>query len=331
MSNTRPDVQTADNEIDESITSNADKKLANHRIQNTLQDTSDTQADKTTLQDNKEDLTTVEKNNTLINQKIDTKQKEKLAENNLDQQAQEIKSQPADPTKEKKKTEQQETIFNTPKALLCETKDKLLLLINFLQNSEQNRFLVFSNKKLTSAWLQFKLKHNNFKIKKTETKSQDNPYAEGDFCFSVEKRPQKENKNVDIYHFDIPSNVARRNEIIELAVKKGSIVDSTMLFCEEYCHNIDHIQKNYTNLIPTWNKEDLSKIIDQSLDYKPKEKIPSKPKFKTESSNDNKTSNNRYKHTGREHKKPFTPKKNTLNKKTNLLGRAIKSFKSLFK
>ena len=149
-----------------------------------------------------------------------------------------------------------------------------------IEEDNNNSCLVFTNKKLTYDWLRFKLKHNKLKIKlpKKEIVNQDSPYAEANYCFFVTTKnssnTEEEKKNtVGIYHFDAHSDVAKRTDIIKSIISADNVVESTFLFCEEYCHNVEQFKKvcEEYSVTPELYSEDLSSVVDKSLDYKPKE------------------------------------------------------------
>ena len=63
-------------------------------------------------------------------------------------------------SKKDKVEEPLEPILLPPKAFLCETKDKLLILLDLLRKDKCGICVIITNKKLVHNWLKFKLKPN---------------------------------------------------------------------------------------------------------------------------------------------------------------------------
>ena len=160
-------------------------------------------------------------------------------------------------------------------ALICETKNKLHILLSLLKNDCPECAIIFTNTKLTASWLEFKLKHNNLDV---EMISGDLPQnkriqlikniKDGKIKILIATDVASRGLHISnvshVYNFDIPDDSANYVHRIGRTARAGKVGKSYSLICEDYGHNYEAIQKSLTKHAPKpcWYSEELPLVED---------------------------------------------------------------------
>lgn len=139
-------------------------------------------------------------------------------------------------------------------AIICESNEKIKLLLAFLREHNPVCALIFANTKVVTSWLAFKLEKNNFEA---EMISGDLP--QGKRTKLIEKIKEGKTKiliatdvasrglhipNVShVYNFDLPDDPANYVHRIGRTARAGATGASYSFICADYADNFEGIQK----------------------------------------------------------------------------------------
>ena len=163
-------------------------------------------------------------------------------------------------------------------AFICESPDKFRILLHLIrQNGDEQRSIIFTNTKLTAAWLDQKLKGNGIdshlitgdlpQPKRTRLIKQ---IKEGDIQFLIATDVASRGLHISgvthVYNFDVPDDPANYVHRIGRTARAGTKGTSYVLVCDEYGENFLGVQKLLLRDAPTpvWMDLDLSSIEDAS-------------------------------------------------------------------
>lgn len=164
-------------------------------------------------------------------------------------------------------------------AVLCETTQKLKVFMGLLRQHYPSRAIIFTNTKLTAAWLHYKLKGNNFNVDVITGDLPQNKriglikrIKEGQIKFLIATDVASRGLHIadvtHVYNFDIPADAANYVHRIGRTARAGAKGQAYSLVCEEYAMNMLAINELLGDSKPefVWFPEDYLDISDQSGD-----------------------------------------------------------------
>jgi ATP-dependent RNA helicase RhlB len=139
-------------------------------------------------------------------------------------------------------------------ALLCETPDKLKVLLGLWAEHKPERAIIFTNTKLTAAWLQYKLQGNGIQV---DLITGDLPQAKrialirriknGEIKALIATDVASRGLHISgvshVYNFDLPDDANNYVHRIGRTARAGAEGKSYSLVCEEYGANFLAIQE----------------------------------------------------------------------------------------
>ena len=134
-------------------------------------------------------------------------------------------------------------------AVLCETRQKLRVFMGLLRDHNPERGIIFTNTKLTAAWLQYKLKGNGFNVDcitgdlpQRKRISLVKRIKKGDIklliATDVASRGLHISNVTHVYNFDLPADAANYVHRIGRTARAGAKGVAVSLVCEEYATNL---------------------------------------------------------------------------------------------
>lgn len=163
-------------------------------------------------------------------------------------------------------------------AFLCETPDKFKLLLHLIRsNGLDQRSIVFTNTKLTAAWLEEKLKGNGIAChaitgdlpqpKRTKLIQQ---IKDGSIHLLIATDVASRGIHIPelshVYNFDVPEDAANYIHRIGRTARAGAKGTSYVFVCDEYGANYLGIQRLLFKdaPVPVWPPKDFLQIEDLS-------------------------------------------------------------------
>ena len=166
----------------------------------------------------------------------------------------------------------------TQKAILCSVAHKLRVFMGLLRSHEASRAIIFTNTKITAAWLHYKLSHNGFE---TDLITGDLPQKKrislirkikaGKIRYLIATDVASRGLHISgithVYNFDLPTEPANYIHRIGRTARAGATGASYSLVCDEYGSHLVGIN----NLMKTpvaceWFPEEYLSIKDQAPD-----------------------------------------------------------------
>jgi len=161
--------------------------------------------------------------------------------------------------------------------ILCDTPEKLRVLMGLLREHQPSRAVIFTNTKLTAEWLKHKLRGNQFEVDsitgdmaQTKRISLIRRIKAGQIKLligtDVASRGLHISDVTHVYNFDLPGEPANYVHRIGRTARAGAKGQSFSLVCEEYAENLDGIKKYVGESLPPcrWFDEKYLEIIDIS-------------------------------------------------------------------
>jgi ATP-dependent RNA helicase RhlB len=161
--------------------------------------------------------------------------------------------------------------------ILCDTPEKLRVLIGLIREHQPLRAVIFANTKLTAEWLKHKLIGNGLEA---ESITGDMPQNKRINLIRKIKAGQVKiligtdvasrglhiSDVTHVYNFDLPGEPANYVHRIGRTARAGAKGQSFTLVCEEYAENLDGIKQLVGESIPpcTWFDEKFLDIQDVS-------------------------------------------------------------------
>lgn len=161
--------------------------------------------------------------------------------------------------------------------ILCDTPEKLRVLIGLIRDHQPLRSVIFANTKLTAEWLKHKLIGNGLEA---ESITGDMPQNKRINLIRKIKAGQVKiligtdvasrglhiSDVTHVYNFDLPGEPANYVHRIGRTARAGAKGQSYTLVCEEYAENLDGIKKLVGDSIPhcTWFDKKYLEIQDVS-------------------------------------------------------------------
>ncbi len=161
--------------------------------------------------------------------------------------------------------------------ILCDTPEKLRVLIGLLREHQPGRSVIFVNTKLTAEWLKHKLTGNGL-----EAESITGDIAQPKRISLIKKIKAGQVKILigtdvasrglhisdvtHVYNFDLPAEPANYVHRIGRTARAGAKGQAYSLVCEEYAENLDAIKTLVGISIPacTWFPKQYLDIVDIS-------------------------------------------------------------------
>ncbi|MFK7872061.1 MAG: DEAD/DEAH box helicase [Oligoflexales bacterium] len=162
-------------------------------------------------------------------------------------------------------------------ALLCETPEKLRVLMGLLREHNPERAIIFANTKLTAAWLQYKLSRNQFQVSIITGDLPQNKRIKLIECIKqgqvryliatdVASRGLHISGVTHVYNFDIPDDPSNYVHRIGRTARAGASGSSYTLVCDVYSENFAPIQEMLGEAAPKsrWFDSKYLEIKDQA-------------------------------------------------------------------
>ena len=161
--------------------------------------------------------------------------------------------------------------------ILCDTPEKLRVLIGLLREHKPGRSVIFVNTKLTAEWLKHKLTGNGL-----EAESITGDIAQPKRISLIKKIKAGQVKILigtdvasrglhisdvtHVYNFDLPAEPANYVHRIGRTARAGAKGQAYSLVCEEYAENLDAVKTLVGISIPacTWFPKEYLDIVDVS-------------------------------------------------------------------
>ena len=156
-------------------------------------------------------------------------------------------------------------------AIICESQDKIKLLLSCLREHEPICALVFANTKLVTSWLLHKLENNNFNAEMISGDLPQNKRTkliekikQGDvkilIATDVASRGLHIPNVTHVYNFDMPDDPANYIHRIGRTARAGASGASYSFVCEDYAQNFELVQKLLGDKAPVATVLDKSTI-----------------------------------------------------------------------
>lgn len=162
-------------------------------------------------------------------------------------------------------------------ALLCETPDKLKVLLGLLAEHKPERSIIFTNTKLTAAWLQYKLRGNGIQVDlitgdlpQTKRIQLIKRIKQGEIkaliATDVASRGLHISDVSHVYNFDLPDDASNYVHRIGRTARAGAKGKAYSLVCEEYGANFLAIQEllGKDTPKPTWPDTAYLQMADKA-------------------------------------------------------------------
>ncbi|MEZ4741538.1 MAG: DEAD/DEAH box helicase [Bdellovibrionota bacterium] len=162
-------------------------------------------------------------------------------------------------------------------AILCDSTNKLQVILGLLQKHQPHRAIIFSNTKLVAQWLHYKLKGNGIS---SDLITGDLPQRKrinlikkikrGDLkiliATDVASRGLHVSDITHVYNFDIPDEAANYVHRIGRTARAGAYGASYSLICEEYGENFERIKTLLGDNAPSaeWFDPSFLEITDKA-------------------------------------------------------------------
>lgn len=164
-------------------------------------------------------------------------------------------------------------------AVICESTQKLQVMLGLLREHQPKCSIIFTNTKLVAEWLHYKLEKNGLvvdlitgdlpqrkrislisRIKAGEIKAL--------IATDVASRGLHITDITHVYNFDLPNEASNYVHRIGRTARAGARGSSYSLVCEDYGHNLQAI-KNYigdqqVEITTGWYKDEYLSIVDQA-------------------------------------------------------------------
>ncbi|MBQ48716.1 MAG: hypothetical protein CMP10_15055 [Zetaproteobacteria bacterium] len=166
----------------------------------------------------------------------------------------------------------------TQELFICESTQKIQVLLGLIQEQKPKCSIVFTNTKMVADWLHYKLNKNGIeadlitgdlpqkkrinliqKIKRGEIKSL--------VATDVASRGLHIADVTHVYNFDLPDEAAAYVHRIGRTARAGAKGTAVSLVCEDYGHNLEPIKEllgEKIELVSTWFNPEFLKIDDKS-------------------------------------------------------------------
>lgn len=164
-------------------------------------------------------------------------------------------------------------------AILCETTEKLKVFMGLLREHNPERAIIFANTKLTSVWLQYKLKGNGFEV---DCITGDLPQRKrislvrriksGQIKLLIATDVASRGLHIagvtHVYNFDLPGDAANYVHRIGRTARAGAKGVAVSLVCEEYAQNLLGINELLGDEAPkcVWFPKHYLDLTDESGD-----------------------------------------------------------------
>lgn len=166
----------------------------------------------------------------------------------------------------------------TQKAILCSVSHKLRVFIGLLRSHKPQRAIIFTNTKMTAAWLHYKLSHNDFE---TDLITGDLPQKKrislirrikaGKIRYLIATDVASRGLHISgithVYNFDLPTEPANYIHRIGRTARAGATGTSYSLVCDEYgSHLVGINELMKTPVLCEWFPEEYLAIKDNAPD-----------------------------------------------------------------
>lgn len=164
------------------------------------------------------------------------------------------------------------------RAIICESPDKVKVLLGLLTDEAPSRAIIFTNTKLVADWLHYKLENNGYNV---DVITGDLPQSKrialiqkikkGDIKYLIATDVASRGLHIsDVTHvinFDIPDEAANYIHRIGRTARAGAKGCAISLVCEDYGQNLEPIKDlmgDAIQLKSEWYDERYLKIEDKS-------------------------------------------------------------------
>ncbi|MFW7382076.1 MAG: DEAD/DEAH box helicase [Oligoflexus sp.] len=163
-------------------------------------------------------------------------------------------------------------------AIMCESTQKLQVMLGLLREHQPKCSIIFTNTKLVAEWLHYKLEKNGLvvdlitgdlpqrkrislisRIKAGEIKAL--------IATDVASRGLHISDITHVYNFDLPNEASNYVHRIGRTARAGARGYSYSLVCEDYGHNLQAIKEYIGEQVPIaveWYKDEYLQIVDQA-------------------------------------------------------------------
>jgi ATP-dependent RNA helicase RhlB len=163
-------------------------------------------------------------------------------------------------------------------AILCESTQKLRVMLGLLREHQPSCAIIFTNTKLVAEWLHYKLTGNGIEadlitgdLPQRKRISLINRIKNGEIkaliATDVASRGLHISGITHVYNFDLPNEASNYVHRIGRTARAGARGHSYSLVCEDYGHNLQDI-KDYlgdqVQIDTEWYKEEYLDIEDQA-------------------------------------------------------------------
>ena len=162
--------------------------------------------------------------------------------------------------------------------VMCETPQKLPILMSLLKEHNPECSIIFTNTKLVAEWIHYKLSKNGFDVDiitgdlpQKKRISLINRIKEGKLkaliATDVASRGIHISAITHVYNFDLPDEAANYVHRIGRTARAGKDGYAYSFVCEDYGHNLEDIRNYLTDKVPLtteWFKEEWLAFEDKA-------------------------------------------------------------------